>query len=297
LRQAYRDLVSLFEKWQVPATFAFVMAFILAKQEFFDYADLFRDRGADGWLRQFRTDAAAQRFEGWLVPETLEIVQAPGRHEIGCHGFCHLPPAEHLADETAVRHELTAAMVIARSKGLAPKTFVYPRNLVGHTRLLQEHGFIGYRTRPPRQTGKVWRVKSALGELDPFTPTQPPRRPSPGAVTPIPSGYFLHWRFGVRRIVPAPVTVMRWRHILDHAVRHRWLAHLNFHPHNIIDAPGTLRTLDDILAVVARHRDRGDLEVMTQGGYCVHVLEGLPVPRAAVHRARPELAASLSIQF
>jgi peptidoglycan/xylan/chitin deacetylase (PgdA/CDA1 family) len=278
LRRAYCDLLALFEKWELPATFAFVMAFILAKEELGRYADLFQDGGRGGWLRHFRRDAAAQRFDGWFVPEALEMVQAADRHEIGCHGFSHLPLAEDLAGEGEVRHELAAAMAVARAKDIAPKTFVYPRNLVGHTRLLQEHGFVGYRTRPPGSSGKLRRVRSALGNFDLFTPSQPPARPAAGAITPIPSGYFLHWRHGVRRAVPPPLTVMRWRHILAHAVRHGGVAHLHLHPHNIIDGPGTLRTLDQILAVVARHRDRGDLETMTQESYCTHVGASLISP-------------------
>jgi hypothetical protein len=63
IRQAYGDLVALFEKWDVSATFAFVMAFILAKEEVGSYADLFEDASCRSWLRDFRRDAAAQRFE------------------------------------------------------------------------------------------------------------------------------------------------------------------------------------------------------------------------------------------
>jgi len=285
LRRAYGDLLALFEKWEVPATFAFVMAFILAKEELGRYADLFEDVGDGSWLRHFRRDAAASRFDGWFVPEALEMVRAADRHEIGCHGFSHLPLAKDLARPAEVRRELAAATEVARAKGIVPRTFVYPRNLVGHTHVLQEYGFLGYRTRPPRSTGPLRRVRSVLGELDLSTPAQPPARPTPGAIIPIPSGYFLHWRYGVRRVIPASVTVTRWRRILDHALQNGWVAHLNLHPHNIIDGPGTLRTLDRILAMVARHRDRGELEVMTQEGYCAHMIASAPSRPPAGHAA------------
>jgi peptidoglycan/xylan/chitin deacetylase (PgdA/CDA1 family) len=281
LRRAYGDLLALFEKWEVPATFAFVMAFILAKEELGRYADLFEDVGDGSWLRHFRRDAAASRFDGWFVPEALEMVRAADRHEIGCHGFSHLPLAKDLARPAEVRRELAAATEVARAKGIVPRTFVYPRNLVGHTGLLQEYGFVGYRTRPPGSSGRLGRVRSALANFDLFTPSQPPARPAAGAITPIPSGYFLHWRHGIRRAVPAPVTVMRWRQILAHAVRHAGVAHLHLHPHNIIDGPGTLRILDQILAIVARHRERGGLELMTQDSYCGHVGARLIAPRPA----------------
>jgi hypothetical protein len=63
LRRAYADLLALFEKWEVSATFAFVMAFTLAEEELASYADLFEDVACRDWLRHFRRDAAAQRFD------------------------------------------------------------------------------------------------------------------------------------------------------------------------------------------------------------------------------------------
>lgn len=291
LRRAYRDLLALFDKWDVTATFAFVIAFILSPEELRRRTHLLADGSSGDWLSNFRRDAAAQRFDGWSVPETLEMVQAAGRHEVGCHGFSHLPLAEHLAGEAEVRRELAAAVALAGSKGIAPRTFVYPRNLVGHPHLLQEYGFVGYRTRPVRSTGRLRRLKGVLGELNLATPAQPSLRPAPGAIIPIPSGHFLHWRHGMRRAIPASITIERWRRILDHAVRNGWVAHLNLHPHNIIDGPGTLRTLDRILALVARHRDRGELAVMTQEEYCAHIAADLPSPRPAGVPIRLEAAA------
>ena len=281
LRRAYADLLALFDKWDVSATFAFVMAFILSLEELPRQRDLLADDSFGDWLSNFRKDAAAGRYDGWSVPEALQMVLAAGRHEVGCHGFSHLPLAEDLADEAEVRRELAAAVAVARSKGIAPRTFVYPRNLVGHPHLLQEYGFVGYRTRPPRSIGRLRRLKGVLGELNLATPSQPSPRPAPGAIIPIPSGYFLHWRHGVRRAIPASITVERWRRILDHAVRNGGVAHLNLHPHNIIDGPGTLLTLDRILALVARHRDRGELAVMTQEEYCAQIAGDLPAPRPA----------------
>jgi hypothetical protein len=49
-RRAYGDLVALFEKWDVSATFAFVTVFILAKEEVGSYADLLEAASCRSWL-------------------------------------------------------------------------------------------------------------------------------------------------------------------------------------------------------------------------------------------------------
>jgi hypothetical protein len=90
---------------------------------------------------------------------------------------------------------------------------------------------------------------------------------------------------------------MRWRRILADAVRNGWVAHLNFHPHNIIDGPGTLRTLAQILAAVAHHRDRGELEVMTQENFCAQMTASISLPRQEEHAAEQAMANAQSVQF
>ncbi|HEX2135106.1 MAG TPA: polysaccharide deacetylase family protein [Microvirga sp.] len=273
LIKAYQDILALFDKWAIEATFAFVMAFTLSKEEFRARADLFRDVHVktENWLRHFRAEAAEGVFEGWFVPEAFERVRAAGRHEIACHGFSHLPLAEDLTGEEDARHELAAALEVARAKGVTLKTFVYPRNQIGYVHLLREHGFSGYRERLPRPPGPLGKITSFLTEFNVFTPAQSATAMAGNGITAIPPGYFLNWRFGLRRVVPVPVTVARWRHIIAHAVHHGGVAHLWFHPHNIIDGPETLATLDRILALVAARQERGELEVLTQEAYCARL--------------------------
>jgi hypothetical protein len=59
----------------VAATFV-VMAFILAKEEVGSYADLFEGASWRTWLRHFRRDAAAQRFDSWSSPGCSQSQQS-----------------------------------------------------------------------------------------------------------------------------------------------------------------------------------------------------------------------------
>src|SRR5215210_1323335 len=118
LTQVYSDIVATLAKYDVAATFAFVMAFTLTATERKKFRDLLDDGSADGWLTFIRKVQQAGSPEGWFQPNALEIVRGSGRHEIGCHSFSHRPLQESSASAEEARRELDAADQVAREKGL-----------------------------------------------------------------------------------------------------------------------------------------------------------------------------------
>ena len=210
LARAYERLVGLFGRYEVPATFAFVMAFTLSPEEREQFrSELFGD-ASDPWLRAYQEGAAGGKTEGWHVPDALNIVRDACVHEIACHSFCHRPLGDDSISAEGVNAELNAANAVARLKGLLLETFVYPRNEVGHLDELRANGFVGYRERLRRPRGSVGRVLSLAEEMNVWAPAQP-ASPVTEGIVPIPSGRFLNWRFGARAWVPARVTSARWR--------------------------------------------------------------------------------------
>lgn len=268
LRAAYLALTALFARYEVPATFAFVMAFLLsgAEQEAVD--ELFPDHPAGrAWLADFRAAQARGDMNGWTLPEALTIVSGDGRHEVACHGFSHLPLDEASTPREFADRELVACDRVARMRGLTIETMVFPRNRVGHVDLLPGHGVSGYRERLARGSGRIAQAAALASEFNLFERPQPDAVPVPDRAIAIPSGHFFNWRVGARRMVPRWTTAMRWRNLMETAktgdVVHLWL-----HPHNIITGPETLPLLERVLRDVARLRDAGRLEVQTQASYC-----------------------------
>lgn len=267
---AYRTLLDLFRRYEIPASFAFVMALLLSPDEQAEMAEWFADTEIEGanWLRAFRDAQAANDLEGWSRPELLDMVRESRvdgacTHEIACHGFTHLPLAENLVERSDVSRELAACAEVAQRKGLTLETFVYPRNLEGYPEALAEAGYAGYRARPA-QRGKLGLFAA---EMNPFDRAQ---RACPDQVglTVIPSGEMLNWQSGPRKLVPRAASKRRWASRLEDAARTGGVAHIWLHPHNIIDAGGTLERLEDVLAVAARLRDAGRLDTVTQAEYC-----------------------------
>lgn len=273
LRTAYAQLLDLFDEYAIASTFAFVMALLLTPREQRDHDHLFQDQEIEGvnWLRAFRTAQVDGGLEGWSSPELLDSVRARDRHEIGCHGFSHLPLGEHMISEPVMRHEIDAAVTVAELRGLRLDTFIYPRNIVGRPHVLRDAGFTAYRERLTTRGGPVGKAMNLLSELN---VTQQPQRVSSAsdAIVPIPSGHFFNWRHGVRRLVPSAVTERRWTKLLDRSARAGGVVHLWLHPHNIISAPATFTVLRSVLRHVARHRDAGTIRVKTQQCFSADLL-------------------------
>jgi peptidoglycan/xylan/chitin deacetylase (PgdA/CDA1 family) len=261
---AYRQLLAMLDRHQIPATFAFVMAFTLNEEEHRAFPALQGRDPADAWLAHYWNDMEAGRTDGWHVPEALEMVRAGGAHEIASHSFCHRPLDEASIDADAAAAELAEVAKAARLKGLSLETLVFPRNAVGNLRAVRDAGYIGYRERLDRPGG---RIASLLDEFSTSANPQPPLGEREGMVA-IPPGRFFNWRHGARRLVPPAVTARRWHNQLERCAEEGGIVHLWLHPHNLITGPETAEVLDQVLADVARLRDAGRIAVLTQRDYC-----------------------------
>ena len=270
LVRVYADLLELLKSHDMLATFAFVGAFTLTEQERSAFADAFEDvqyRGAN-WLRKFREAQASGHLDGWFCPEAHDMAKAAG-HEIGSHGFLHLPFDDAATPDARLFADVGAAVKAARHKGVKLETFVFPRNLVGRVSALTEHGFTGF-----RGTLRQSRLVSLAKELAVSAAAQPQGVVENG-LTVIPPGHFFNWRVGLRKRVPKAATAQRWRSMLQSASRSGGVVHLWLHPHNIISGPETMDVLRDVLASAARMRDAGEIEIVTQAQYARRALKRL----------------------
>jgi peptidoglycan/xylan/chitin deacetylase (PgdA/CDA1 family) len=268
LIRAYESLVSTLSTYEMRATFAFVMAFTLKKSELSDWMPRLTDVQVDGlnWMRNFRRAEATGNLEGWFCPEAFDLVRDNGVHEIGCHGFRHVPLGNcEVASEEAT-YELRSATELAKRRGVDLKTFVFPRNHVGHLALLADQGYVGFRNANP-VVGRHGRAGNLGREFNIMEASQDPEPSSFGLVS-IPGGYFLNWRHGLRRAIPEAVTLMRWRSILDDAVANDRVALLYLHPHNLIDGPGTLKLFHGVLKIASKLQESKGLTIVTQAEYC-----------------------------
>jgi glycosyltransferase involved in cell wall biosynthesis/peptidoglycan/xylan/chitin deacetylase (PgdA/CDA1 family) len=206
----------------------------------------------------------------WYAPDLVDMVLASGEGmEIGCHTFSHVLAGDPSCGREAFESELDACLEVAGRRGLELRSFVYPRNEIGHLASLRDRGFRCYRgsarpdrTRAPGALGKVARGVQWTTPLPPLT-ARPER--TKGLWNLPATTFYLH-RDGPARRIPVGMRVWRARKGIEEAIAEKSLFHLYFHPFNLATDPdGLLGGLEEIFREVADRRARGEIRNPTMG--------------------------------
>src|SRR5262249_21057793 len=202
-------LVELFDRYQVPATWAVVAALL----------DEPSAAGRPG------------SKECWYAPDIIAgIVNAKVAHEIGSHSGRHIyfdrtTPAQ-------AREDLEFARDIHRANGLPFRSFVYPRNAVAHVEALAEVGLRTFRGNDVDWTARVRHIGGLLGRAENLTDSRlpfPPAGVSPrgsGTRGVVPAWMLLRGRKGLRRFARPAVPRRKLQMGLERAKRRAEAFHL-----------------------------------------------------------------------
>jgi peptidoglycan/xylan/chitin deacetylase (PgdA/CDA1 family) len=214
--------------------------------------------------------SSRDRAPDWYGRDVVAAIRAcPVPQEVGSHSFAHAMAGEPGCSREAFESDLDACRALAEADGVSLRSFVYPRNAVGHVEALAPRGFACYRGRPrPPFAGRPAAARRVLRLVDRVRPlagsaAAPERHPA--GVWNVPQTYLLA---PVERRARLPVAL--WarapRARLRQAARERSLFHLWFHPYNVTADPDrALGVLDRICAEAARLRDAGGLDLLTMG--------------------------------
>jgi len=260
-------LLDLFDRYQVAATWAMVAAI------------LDRESG------QARPGAPAC----WYAPDIVErIVKARAGHEIGSHGGRHIYFAD-VADAPA-RDDLAFAAEVHRVNGLPFRSFVFPRNAIGHLGAVAEAGLHTFRGPDAGWTGAARRAGRRIGQAvnlaDKMLPVPPPAVTAikTGRLVDIPGSMLLLGRNGPRRFILPAVTRAKLRMGLARARRSGGTFHLWFHPSNFYyRRDEQLDTIAWFLGHAADEAARGRIEIRTMGAFA----DGLSSDHVAADTAAP----------
>jgi peptidoglycan/xylan/chitin deacetylase (PgdA/CDA1 family) len=282
-RDVIRDLLQLFQRYEIRATWAVVGHLMLERcspHEGVKHPASVRPaypwfRG--DWFDQDPcTDVASDPF--WYGPDIVESIRAcPVPQEIGSHGFSHMIIGDPGCPREAFLAELQQSREAAGAWGIPLQSFVYPRNAIGYTDDLAENGFLAYRGVAPAWHEKLPSpVRRAARLVDAFLPVTPASATPTveGKVCNIPATYFYLHRKSWARLVPIAVRTSKALKGLRHAAHTGQVFHMWFHPFNIASDPGPLlRGLEDILQGVAILRSSGLMVNETMGSLAKRLLE------------------------
>ena len=237
-------LIDLFDRHQVPATWAVVAALL--------------------------DEASASTRPGpkacWFAPDIIErLLATTAGHEIGSHSGRHIYFDTASADDA--RTDLEFARSVHRAHGLGFDSFVFPRGAAGHLDAVASVGLkvfnaadVGW-VETARSLGR--RAGQAANLLDKLLPIAPRSASAErrGELIHIPKSMLLMGRNGPRRFVLPAVTRAKLRAGVRRAQDTGGIFHLWFHPSNFyFRRDEQLATLGWFLAHVADEAARGRIE-------------------------------------
>lgn len=242
-REAVNRLLALLERYEIRATWAVV-------------GHLFLDRcQADNGVKHPEiTRPSYQWFTGdwfeadpctsldrdpyWYGPDILEqIKECKVPQEIASHGFSHMIVGDPGCSRECFDSELRACVAQAEDRGVVLKSFVFPRNSVGHLDVLAENGFAAFRGTVPawfmRAPGPLRPWARLLDGLLPISPPVTSPRWHDG-LWDLPASYFYPHRDGWAKLIPPGLSVHKPKLGLEKAANQNALFHLWFHAFTLL---------------------------------------------------------------
>ncbi len=206
----------------------------------------------------------------WYGPDMIEAIRRCSTpQEIGSHSFGHVIAGDPGCSEAAFESDLVAAKAVAESAGVELRSFVFPRNSIGHLHVLERHGLIAYRGPSPAQFAqrpnwqrRLLRAADVVRPLDTAT-VHPVIH---GGLVDVPQTYLFDP--GSAKAERLGTRLWTWLALrrLRHAVRTGSLFHMWFHTHNLAQERNRARyAMDRLFAEARGHIDRGRLENLTMG--------------------------------
>jgi peptidoglycan/xylan/chitin deacetylase (PgdA/CDA1 family) len=211
------------------------------------------------------TEATAPEF----YARSLVLRLRDAGQEIGSHSFSHPIFGDPGCTRASARTDLARCVAEAAAIGVDLRSFVFPRNSVGHLDLLARHGFTCFRGPEPTwyhhaAVPPALRRAAHLADvaLAARPPTVLPWR-HPNGLWCIPGSASLLPLDGPRRWIPLSRRVDRCVAGVEQARRDRRICHLWTHPINLAAAPeAMLAGLRTVVGRAARLRDAGQLEIL-----------------------------------
>ncbi|MBE3094636.1 MAG: polysaccharide deacetylase family protein [Actinobacteria bacterium] len=264
-RQNIDILLNLFERFEIPATWAIVGHLFL------------EDCCKKTCLTEINKKKYNFRRDWYIDPHTnlkedplfygkdliQKILSSTIRHEIGYHSFSH--PIFSEIPRKMAEDEIKEAKKIEREWNIQFKSFVFPSNKIAHVDILKENGFLIYRGK----TGIYGSndnlfIKKFKGGIDKFisSPVEP------------------KWIDGIWEIkgstyfcdpqIPRSLLV-RCNLGLNRAIRNKKIFHIWLHPWSLLLYKKLEEDLGKFLKQVSEKKQKNELDVITMGELAEHM--------------------------
>jgi peptidoglycan/xylan/chitin deacetylase (PgdA/CDA1 family) len=281
-KETAAKLLEVFNEYRIGASWCTVGRLFLDREEVLGN----RTPGADRLPALPRAEAEAVLHGRDLV---RLIQNCPTPQEIGSHTFSHINFATCTRERADA--ELAACVNAARNMGITLRSFVFPRNRVGHLDLLPKYGFNVFRGPDPvwYEADPVRNWRHRAGHLAAVaTAAEPPvvlPEWNTNGLWDIKGSMLYTPSYGFRRHLPVGLRVARAQKGLARATSEQKIFHLWFHPSDVVvRQQEMIDGLRRIFDQAARLRSLGHLDILPMGDIPAHV--------GAVVKADPQLVAA-----
>lgn len=271
-RAATDEILRLFDKYDIPATWATVgRMFMESEHELDTVEDL--SYFYDGLNNQkiyendrLNSDSNSLVY-GWDIVQ--KISNAKTKHEIASHSFNHIDFGKTTSKEVAETDIKDAMEMTRRKLGIEMESWVYPKNSIGYKNSLFEQGIKYY-----RGEDKFWYgnfpgpIKKLLYQFDTFLGWSPstvvPLLEANGLVNIPGSSIFRVTHLGIKKNVPYSSIIRKAIKGLKKARNQKEIYHLWFHPFNFgHELEAHCKAFERVLQKAADMREKGEIEIST----------------------------------
>jgi len=279
-----RRLILLFEKYNVPATWAVAGHLIdrgctwEGKTPHPEYKrPVYKGEKKDWFACHPPKDEYTDSL--WFDSENVisMVRSSSAGHDIGSHSYAHILYDEENTNEASIQADLKNLGRVHRVHDVPLTTFVFPRNVGGFHRLLKINGFTTFRGVSPKWYDEYNGLKKRLAHLidyiNPNGRTSMPDTSTYGLVN-IPDSMLLIGRNGPRGLLTPKTILRKAKSGLKRAVKRREVFHLWFHPSNFsYDTETQFGIFEEILKQATDLQKEGKIDILTMEHIAERVLE------------------------
>lgn len=268
--QYYDGLVKLLDEYEIRATFAYVGAVAMPRENFKDKVSDFKFLPKYRfWVEDLLVHShCLADVPSWHNEKIIDVVlRSKQKHEIASHSFTHIRFSDFddsiIAElEYAASHEILSKYV-----GERIKTFIFPENQISHLSEFKRSPYAIYRGKDDN-----WYSWLPFKRLFHFVDQMITVSPRPVTLKTdeygnyyVPGSIMLFAYDGIRKLIPDWLRYIKIRRGIDRAIAEKGIFHLWFHPWNLGSSPRMIKLVEKILAYVSRCRNEGALVVSTVG--------------------------------
>ncbi len=278
-------LISLFEKYDMPATWA-IVGHLLEKNCQWEnslphpeYERPIRKNEKTDWFLNHPSQNEPASPLWYDTGNLINIIkESKVGHEIASHSYAHLIYDETVTNQKVVKTDIANCRRIHQENNFPFKSFIFPRNQEGYHELLKEQGIICYRGASqswynyfPRAIKRVFNLASYYF---PGSNNFLPSFHQSGLVN-VPDSLLLIGRNGLRKLVLPKAVYKKAARGLDEANKEKNIFHFWFHLSNFVhQTESQFEIFEKILAKADYLRQEKKLEILTMQAIAEKYING-----------------------